>query len=183
MPPPRKIDLLSSEIREWLQQTLRDRGFSDYVAITEELNEKLAEEADEEGKVVSFHHATVHRFSQEYRAFVRTQETASAWAQEWMMENGLEEEARRHNILFQMITALAFKVMEKQMGKDGDEIDPKELHFIGRMLKDVMASSGIRQQMIAAYQKAQAEKLEAAVADGIVTEDFRQQAMQIMGFA
>lgn len=179
MPPPKKVDQLPPEIRDWLQQTLRERGFSDYVAITEELNDKLAEA----GKVISFHHATVHRFSQEYREFVKTQETASAWAQEWMLENGLEEEAKRHNVLFQMITALAFKVMEKQLGKEGDEIDPKELHFIGRMLKDVMASSGIRQQMIAAERKTQAEKLEAAVASGDIDAEAAAKARRIMGFA
>lgn len=179
MPPPRKVDQLPPEIREWLQQTLRDRGFSDYVAITDELNEKLIEA----GKVVSFHHATVHRFGQEYHSFVRTQETASAWAQEWMLENGLEEEAKRHNVLFQMVTALAFKAMEARMMDKGEEIDPKDLHFIGKMLKDIMASSGIRQQMIAAERKAQAEKLEAAVVKGDLTADVAQKAREIMGFA
>lgn len=178
MPPPKKVDQLPPEIRDWLQQTLRERGFADYIAITEQLNDKLAEA----GKVVTFHHATVHRFSQEYRAFVKTQETASAWAQEWMQENGLEDEAKRHNVLFQMITALAFKVMESQMGKDGGDIDPKELHFIGRMLKDVMASAGIRQNMLAAERKAQSEKLDAAVEAGELTADIAQKAREIMGF-
>lgn len=178
MPPPRKVDQLPPEIREWLQQTLRERGFSDYVEITEQLNEKLAEA----GKVVTFHHATVHRFSQEYRAFVKTQETASAWAQEWMLENGLEEEAKRHNVLFQMVTALAFKAMEAKMSKEGDEIDPKELHFIGRMLKDIMASAGIRQSMLAAERKMQGEKLEAAVEAGDIDADAAAKARRIMGF-
>lgn len=179
MPPPRKIDQLPPDIREWLQDTLRERGFADYIAITDELNDKLVDA----GKVISLSHTTVHKFSQEYRAFVRTQETAGAWAQEWMQENGLEEEAKRHNVLFQMITALAFKVMEKQMGKEGDEIDPKELHFIGRMLKDVMASSGIRQQMVLAERKAQSEKLEAAVASGDIDAAAAEKARKIMGFA
>jgi len=58
-----------------------------------------------------------------------------------MEGNGLEDEAKRHNVLFQMITTLAFKVMKAQMTKEGDEINPQELHFLGRMLKDVMSSS------------------------------------------
>ncbi|QFQ88255.1 DUF3486 family protein [Paracoccus kondratievae] len=178
MPPPRKIDQLPPETRQWLEDTLRERGFADYVQITDELNSRLAES----GKVVSFHHATVHRFGQEYRAFIETQEKASAWAQGWMQENGLEEEAKRHNVLFQMVTALAFKAMESQMQRDGDEIDPKELHFIGRMLKDIMASSGIRQQMIAAERKMQAEKLEAAVASGDIDAEAAAKARRIMGF-
>ena len=179
MPPPKKVDQLPSEIRDWLQQTLRERGFSDYVAITDELNDKLAEV----GKVVNFHHATVHRFGQEYRAFVKTQETASAWAQEWIQENGLEDEAKRHNVLFQMVTALAFKAMEAQMTRDGDDIDPKELHFIGRMLKDIMASAGIRENMLVAERKSQSEKLNAAVEAGELTADIAQKAREIMGFA
>lgn len=178
MPPPKKVDQLPPEIRDWLQQTLRERGFSDYVAITDELNDKLAEV----GKVVNFHHATVHRFGQEYRAFVKTQETASAWAQEWMQENGLEDEAKRHNVLFQMVTALAFKAMEAQMTRDGDDIDPKELHFIGRMLKDIMASAGIRENMLVAERKSQSEKLNAAVEAGELTADIAQKAREIMGF-
>lgn len=179
MPPPRKIDSLPSEIRDWLQETLRDRGFADYVAITDELNEKLADA----GKVVSFHHATVHRFGVEYRAFVKTQETASAWAQSWMQENGLEDEAKRHNVLFQMVTALAFKAMEARMTEEGADIDPKDLHFIGKMLKDIMASAGIRQNMLAAERKAQSEKLEAAVAAGDIDAEAAAKARAIMGFA
>ena len=178
MPPPKKVDQLPPEIRDWLQQTLRERGFSDYVAITDELNDKLAEV----GKVVNFHHATVHRFGQEYRAFVKTQETASAWAQEWIQENGLEDEAKRHNVLLQMVTALAFKAMEAQMTRDGDDIDPKELHFIGRMLKDIMASAGIRENMLVAERKSQSEKLNAAVEAGELTADIAQKAREIMGF-
>lgn len=179
MPPPKKIDSLPAEIREWLQDTLRARGFADYVAITEELNDKLADA----GKVVSFHHATVHRFGQEYHHFVRTQETASAWAQGWMLENGLEEEAKRHNVLFQMVTALAFRAMEARMMDEGADIDPKDLHFIGKMLKDIMASAGIRQTMLAAERKLQSERLDAAVAAGDIDAEAAAKARAIMGFA
>ncbi|KGJ23267.1 phage protein Gp27 family protein [Paracoccus sanguinis] len=179
MPPPKKIDSLPAEIREWLQDTLRARGFADYVAITEELNDKLADA----GKVVSFHHATVHRFGQEYHQFVRTQETASAWAQGWMLENGLEEEAKRHNVLFQMVTALAFRAMEARMMDEGADIDPKDLHFIGKMLKDIMASAGIRQTMLAAERKLQSERLDAAVAAGDIDAEAAAKARAIMGFA
>lgn len=179
MPPPRKVDQLPPEIRDWLEATLRERGFADYVAVTDELNERLAEA----GKVVSFHHATVHRFGQEYRRFVETQKAADAWAQGWMKEAGLEEEAQRHNILFQMVTALAFRAMEARMMQEGDEIDPKDLHFIGRMLKDIMQSAGIRQTMLSAERKAQAEKLDAAVAAGDIDREAADKARRIMGFA
>lgn len=178
MPPPRKIDTLPPEIREWLQETLRERGFADYIAVTEELNEKLADA----GKVVSLSHMAVNRFGREYRKFVETQEKASAWAQGWMTENGLEEEAKRHNVLFQMVTALAFKAMEARMMEEGGDIDPKDLHFIGKMLKDIMASAGIRQNMLAAERKAQADKLDAALEAGEIDAVAHAAARRIMGF-
>lgn len=100
-----------------------------------------------------------------------------------MQEQGLEDEARRHNVLFQMITTLAFKVMQAQMMVEGKDIDPKELHFLGRMLKDVMASSGIRETLIKAERKAQSEKLEAAVEAGDIDREAAAKARRIMGFA
>jgi hypothetical protein len=48
-----------------------------------------------------------------------------------------------------MITTLAFKVMQSQMMMDGKEIDARELHFLGKMLKDVMSSSGMREKLVA----------------------------------
>jgi hypothetical protein len=50
-------------------------------------------------------------------------------------------------------------------------------------MKDIMASSGIREQLVAAERKAQAAKLDQAVEAGEVTEDFRAEARRIMGFA
>ena len=76
------------------------------------------------------------------------QDEAGAWASQWLAENDLSEEADRHRVLFQMMTSVAFKVLKAQMGKEGDEIDPRELHFLGKMMKDIMASSGIREQLM-----------------------------------
>ena len=108
--------------------------------------------------------SALHEFGSGYAEFVKQQEMASSWAQDWMNEAGLEEEAQRHNVLFQMVTALAFKVMQSQMTKDGEEIDPRELHFIGKMLKDVMASSGIRQKLMDDERKRIEEEARKAAA-------------------
>jgi hypothetical protein len=143
MPPPRKVDLLPPELKRFLQDALKKRGFGGYEDLAEELNFML----EEEGMTLRIGKSALHAYGQEYAEFVKYQEEASSWAAEWMNDNGLEEEAQRHNILFQMITTLAFKVMQTQMSKSGDEIDPKELHFIGKMLKDVMSSSGMREKM------------------------------------
>lgn len=144
MPPPRKVDLLPSELKGWLQEELKKRGFADYVDLSEALNFRL----EEEGLELRIGKSAIHAYGTEYAEFVRYQDEASAWAAGWMNDNGLEEEAQRHNVLFQMITTLAFKVMQSQMALDGSKIDPRELHFLGKMLKDVMASSGMREKIM-----------------------------------
>ena len=140
MPPPAKVELLPADLKAWLQETLKASGFSGYVQIADALNAKL----EDAGLELRVGKSAVHKFGAAYEEFVKYQDEASNWAAEWMQDNGLEEEAQRHNVLFQMVTTLAFKVMQKQMVKDGDQIDPKELHFIGKMLKDIMSSSGMR---------------------------------------
>lgn len=179
MPPPRKVDLLPPELKAWLKEALVAQGFAGYEALADDLNFRL----EAAGLDIRIRKSALHSFGQEYEEFVKYQDEASAWAAGWMHEQGLADEAKRHNVLFQMITTLAFKVMKSRMEKEGGEIDPKELHFLGKMLNDVMASSGKREAMVAADRKAQAAKLDAAVASGEVTEDFREQARQIMGFA
>ena len=161
MPPPRKVDLLPPELKSWLQEELKTRGFGDYVELADALNFRL----EEAGLELRIGKSAIHAFGQEYSEFVKYQDEASAWAADWMNDNGLEEEAQRHNVLFQMITTLAFKVMQSQMLKEGGQIDPRELHFLGKMLKDVMSSSGIREKLVAeerdrAAQKARQEAIE-----------------------
>lgn len=187
MPPPRKIDLIPDEFRDWLHQALKEGGWSGYVKIAEDLTTKL----QAAGYEVSISKSAVHEYGQEYREFVKYQEQASQWAADWMNDNGLEEEAQRHNVLFQMVTTLAFKVMQSQMTKGGDEIKPQDLHFIGKMLKDIMHSSGIRQKLmddervrIAEEERAaMASKLDEAVEAGDVEKEAALKAKEIMGFA
>lgn len=179
MPPPRKIDLLPAEFRRQLQEELREAGFADYEGIAERLNFRL----EEAGLELRIQKSAIHAFGTEYREFVKIQEESSDWAKEWLGEVGMEDQAQRHNVLFQMLTSLAFKSMKAQAMKGDGEIDPKELHFIGKMMKDLMSSSGLVQAMQEKERKAQAAKLDAAVDAGEVTEDFRQKAREIMGFA
>lgn len=145
MPPPRKVNLLPDELKAWLNDELKARGFADYEALTEALNFRL----EEEGLELRIGKTAVHAYGQEYAEFARLNDEASAWAQNWMQDNGLEEEAQRHNVLFQMMTTVAFKVLVSMQTRDGAEIDPRELSFLGKMMKDLMSSSGIREKLIA----------------------------------
>jgi hypothetical protein len=143
MPPPRKVDKLPSEQRDWLKQELKDCGFSGYEQIAEALNERL----EEGGHEIRIQKSAIHSFGKEYETFVKYQEEASSWAADWMQDQGLEDEAKRHSVLFQMLTSLAFKAMKDRM--DGEtEVNPQELHFIGKMMKDIMASSGMREKLV-----------------------------------
>lgn len=179
MPAPRKTDLLPAELRQWLKEALIAQGFGGYEALAEELNFRL----EEAGSELRLSHRAVHVFGTEYREFVKVQEEASAWAQEWMQDMGLEDQAQRHNVLFQMLTTLAFKTMQAEITKDVAEIDPKNLHFIGRMMKDVMQSSGVVQAMRDKERKEQGAKLDAAVASGDIDAEAAAKARRIMGFA
>lgn len=178
MPAPRKVNLLPDELKGWLKDELKARGFAGYEDLAEALNFRL----EEMGSELRIQKSALAEFGAEHREFVRLNEQAAAWTTEWMTSEGLQDEANRHNILFQMITALAFKVMQSQMLKTGEQIDPKELHFLGRMMKDVMASSGIREAILAADRKAQAAKLDAAVATGDIDAAAADKARRIMGF-
>jgi len=178
MPPPRKVDLLPERLRGWLRGALQLHGFGNNEALTEELNGLLAAE----GLELRIGKSSVHAYGQEYREFVKVQEEASAWAQGWLTEEGLDGEAKRHGVLFQMLTSLAFKSMRGMMAEDG-EVDPKDLQMIGRMLKDVMASAGLREKLVADERKAQAAQLDAAVEAGDIDAEAARRAREIMGLA
>lgn len=179
MPPPRKVNLLPAELRQWLQDELRARGFADYEALAEALNWRL----EEAGLVLRIQKTALHAFGAEYAEFVKLQEQASGWAKEWLGEMGLDDQAQRQNVLFQMLTTLAFKVMQAEVQKKGSEINPQSLHFLARMMKDVMTSSGIVQAMREKDRKDQGAKLDAAVAAGDIDAEAAQKARRIMGFA
>jgi len=145
MPPPRKVELLTPELRAWLHDWWKEKGFHGYEELTEELNFRL----EEEGLELRIGKSALHAYGQEYEQFVKLQDEAGAWASQWLADNDLSEEADRHRVLFQMMTSVAFKVLKSQMSKEGDKIDPRELHFLGKMMKDIMSSAGIREGLMA----------------------------------
>lgn len=187
MPPPRKVDLLPQEFRDWLRQAISEAGFGRYEAIADELNFKL----EEAGMELRIQKSAIHAFGQEHEQFVRLQEEATAWTKTWLTEAGLETEAETHKVLFQMINALAFKVMKSMLDADR-EVDPKDLHFIGKMLKDVMSSAGIREKIVAdAVDRARREERERVAGEveeivtvaGLTAETAASVRRQVLGVA
>jgi len=190
MPPPRKVDLLPADLRDWLREELVERGFGDYESLADSLNNKLALS----GSTMTIQKSALHKFGSEYQAFVRLQEEAGDWVEGFVRDIGLEGEAERHGALFQMLTALAFKTMKSAMD-DEEAPDPKALAHLGKMMKDMMSSSGLREKMKAdeiarieraareEEQQAMAGKLDEAVAAGDVDAEAAQRARAVMGFA
>jgi len=142
-----KIARLPAEIRDWLCEELRARGFADYDLIAEALNARLLEE----GLEVSIGRTAVMRFAREHKKFADLQREADAWAEGFMAERGVEDEARRHQILSAMLSTHAFRSMAAAMDGTEEEteaaMDPRDLQLLGRMLKDLMSSSGIREAL------------------------------------
>lgn len=162
MPPPRKVDLLPPELREWLGAELEARGYGDYEEVADLLNSKLAED----GYELTLGKSAIHAFGQEQREFLKYHREAGAWAESFLAEEGMDGEAKRHSVLFQMVTTLAFRTMKDKMG-EGAETTAQELHFLGRTLKDLMASSGIREKLIADERARAAQEAKAAAAKAV----------------
>jgi len=179
MPMPRKVDLLQVELRGWLQQAQAARGFAEYEALADDLNCKL----EEAGSELRIRKSALHDYGKEYREFVRLQEQAGDWAKGWLGEMGMEDQAQRQSVLFQMLTTLAFKVMQTEITKGGGEISPQNLHFLARMMKDVMSSSGTVQAMREKDRRDQAANLDAAEASGDLDAEAAAKARRIMGFS
>lgn len=190
MPPPKKVELLEPDLLEWLHAELKDRRFGDYVALADELNAKL----EEQGLDLRIGKSALHNYGQEYEKFAKLQQEASSWAEQMFADFDLTDEAKQHRVLFQMMTSLAFKVLKSKHEDNGDEIDPQDLQRLARMMKDIMASSGMREKLLAderariakeAREEQQAEavgRLRDGVASGEIDAKAAEAARAIMGF-
>lgn len=178
MPAVRKLDLVPKELRDRLQRSLEARGYGDIVAITEELNFWL----DEAGLELRVGKSTVGEFSK----VLKDQRDAFSIAAAVLAETDLDAESELHRTLMQMIGASAVHLIKAVRDEDG-QIGPQDLHFLSRMLKDLMHSAGIREQILEnerkRLEKAQAQKLDAAVQKGDIDAAAALRAREILGFA
>ena len=138
MPPPRKIDLIPAELRERLAETLAGRGFGDIVDVTEELNFWL----EEEGLELTIGKSAVGEFSKA----LKDQRDAFKLAETLLADMDIEQESDMHKVLMQMIATSAVHMMQSVREEEG-HLEPKDLMNLGRMLKDLMQSAGIREKL------------------------------------
>ncbi|SDY55146.1 phage protein Gp27 family protein [Citreimonas salinaria] len=139
MPAPAKLDLIPPELRQWLAEELAQRGFGDIVDVTEALNFRL----EEAGLEVSVGKSAVGRFSKA----LKDQREAFAMAETLLSDLDIEAEGELHRVLMQMIATSAVHMMQSVREEDG-HLEPKDLMALGRMLKDLMASSGMREKLL-----------------------------------
>ncbi len=167
------------EIRDWLRTELQARGYADYDDVTEALNARL----EAEGLDITVGRSAVHNFGRAQQRFADLQRQANDWAQGFLGEEGLDREAHRHKALFSMLSSHAFRTMANAMApreeKEELDFDARDLHFLGRMLKDMMASSGLREAIsdkalereIRKERKAAADRVESATRSAGLTPE------------
>ncbi|MEO1974796.1 MAG: phage protein Gp27 family protein [Paracoccaceae bacterium] len=139
MPPPKKLDLIPEEIRRWLAEELRDRGFADILEVTEALNARIAAE----GLELSIGKSAVGDFSKA----LKDQREAFAIADQLLSDLDIEREGEIHRVLMQMIATSAVQMI-RSVREEDEHLDAKDLMSLGRMLKDLMASSGMREKLL-----------------------------------
>lgn len=185
MPPPRKVDLLPAELKEWLTEALVKRGFADIIDVTEELNFRL----EERGEELQLGKSAVGEFSKA----LKDQREAFSMAETLLGDMDVEAEGDMHKMLMQMIATSAVHMMRHVREGDG-HLEPKDLMSLARMLKDLMQSAGIREKLLAeerervaeearrAERAEQAKRLDAAASAGRINAEAAQAAREVMGF-
>lgn len=169
MPAPAKLDLIPGEVRSWLREELATRGFADIVDVTEALNFRL----QEAGLEITIGKTAVGKFSKA----LKDQREAFQIAETLLADMDISAEGELHKVLLQMIATSAVHMINA-VREDGGQLEAKELMSLGRMLKDLMASSGMREKLldderkrIAAEARAQAQQEMAEQLDTVATED------------
>lgn len=168
MPPPKKLDLIPAEIKDRLKAALEKRGFGDIIEVTDDLNAWLSEE----GFSISIGKTAVGAYSK----LLKDQRDAFTLAETLLSDMDIEAESDLHKVLLQMIATSAVHMMQNVREQDG-HLDPKDLMNLGRMLKDLMSSVGIREKITAderariAKEEREKAKTEMADAmDGVMAE-------------
>lgn len=140
MPPPKKLDLVPEDLIDDLKRMLADRGFGDIVEVTEEFNTRL----EMGGCEIRVGKTAVGNFSK----MLKDQREAFSMAETLLSDMDLEAESDMHRTLMTMIATSAMQMMRSVREEDG-HLDPASLMNLGRMLKDLMGSSAVREKLLA----------------------------------
>lgn len=178
MPLPRKVDLLPAELKSWLQAELKARGFGGYEDLAEALNAKL----EDAGLELRVQKSALQAFGVEFKEAARLQAQAQDEIKAFLTEARLRDEIDVSQALFQQLTTLQWR-LQMALSVPGALPDPRGLKDLTTALNNLIRSSGLRENLIAEDRKAQAAKLDAAVASGDIDSLAADKARRIMGFA
>lgn len=185
MPPPKKLDLIPDEFRDWLKTALEKRGFAEIEDVTAELNDKL-EEAD---LGMTIGKTAVGTFSKA----LKDQRDAFSIADTLLAEMDIEQETDLHRALVHMIATSAIHMIKAVREGDGN-LSPQDLMNLGRMLQSLMSSSGMREKLLASERERIAKeareaqiaemkgKLDDAEAQGGTLAEAALAAREVLGF-
>lgn len=177
MPPPRKIDLLPAELRRWLQDALKERGFSGYEELAEDLNFRL----ETEGLELRIGKSAIHAYGQEFQQYAVMQEQAQDEIRAFLEEASLKEEVDVTSALFQQLTTIQWRL--QMMMADPDQLpDPRGMKDLTTALNNLIRSTSLRDGILRAERAAQSDKLDQAVAAGEIDKAAAEKAREIMGF-
>ncbi|WP_107495309.1 phage protein Gp27 family protein [Thalassobius sp. I31.1] len=177
MPPVRKIDLIPRELGLWLQEELKERGFSGYEDLTESLNFRLADA----GLEMKIGKSAVHSFGQEFQEFARLQEQAQDEIRGFLEKASLKDEVDVTSALFQQLTTIQWR-LQMMMARESELPDPRGMKDLTSALNNLIRSTSLRDSILKAERTAQAEKLESAVEAGDIEAEAARKAREIMGF-
>lgn len=178
MPPPRKIDLLTPELRGWLHDELKTRGFAGYESLTEALNFRL----EEAGMEMRIGKSAIHAYGSEFREYAEMQERAQDEIRTFLAEASLKDEVDVTSALFQQLTTIQWR-LQMAMANPENMPDPRGMKDLTTALNNLIRSTSLRDQILVAERKSQGEKLDAAVAAGDIDKEAAEKARRIMGFA
>lgn len=178
MPPPRKVDLLPEELRDWLREALVARGFGDYERLAEDLNARL----EAGGLELRIGKSALHVFGQEFREYAEAERRAKEEIRAFLTEQNLASEIDATKALFQQLTTLQWRL---QMALSGPEalVDPRGMKDLTTALNNLIRSTELRARIVEEDRKAQSARLDAAVASGDIDAEAAAKARRIMGFA
>lgn len=177
MPPPRKIDTLPEEMRRWLQDELKARGFSDYDGISEALSFRL----EEAGMELRISRTAIHAYGQEFKDYAEAQKQAQEQIAAFLKEADLSDEIDVTNALFQQLTTLLWKLQME--AATGEGLDPRGAKDLTTALNNLIRSRSLRNSIEAEAQRVMSEKLTEGVDAGQIDKAAAQKAREIMGFA
>ncbi|MGR3485495.1 MAG: phage protein Gp27 family protein [Paracoccaceae bacterium] len=178
MPPPRKVDLLPPQLRGWLHDVLKARGFGGYEEIAEELNWKLAEAGEE----LRIGKSALHAYGSDFREYARAQEQAQDEIKAFLTEMTAGQEVDATSALFQQLTTIAFRTQMAIQQSETGITDPKGLKDLTTALNNLIRSTDLREKIASEERKAQAAKLEEGVAAGAIDQAAAQAARAVLGF-